>query len=265
MDQPVICFDIDGTLVNERGEIHPRDVAILAQPNPPALFVPCTGRLRPALHNLFTRQGICPDGSLPFPLVLQNGAALYGPGEALVRFHSFSELIQHFVLDLVMGTPEVTFLVFSEDQVYIQWPTEFAYGLARRFDLDTRPFDLNEPIRFSKVMAFCEDPEYLAVVAKQVDRADIEQSFSLATVLEMTPAGVHKGRGLRELLQLLGRWGYPLLAAGDGGNDISMFDLADRTFAPQTAPASMQALAGKVIDVNETGLLEPMLAEAAGL
>ncbi len=262
MSQPVICFDLDGPLVNERGEIHPRDVALLAQANPPAVFIPCTGRLRPAVHSLFARHGVSPNAPLPFPLVLQNGAALYGAGEALLSFHAFSDQIQRFFTDLILATPDVTFMIFSEDQVYVHWPTEFSSALVRRFDLEARPFHPREKITFSKVMALSEHPERLAGIAQRADRDGIEQSYSLELVLEFTPAGIHKGRGLRELLQVMGLWGSPLLVAGDGGNDLSMFELTPHTFTPQTAPADVQARASKVIDVAQSGLLEALLAEA---
>ena len=50
-DQPIFCFDVDGTLVDEQGVIHPADVALLGAEPPAALFIPCTGHAgRTAAH-----------------------------------------------------------------------------------------------------------------------------------------------------------------------------------------------------------------------
>ena len=66
MAKPILCFDLDGPLVNERGEIHSRDVAVLRQADPPVTFIPGTGRLLPAVRKLFSRHGVFPDAPLPF-------------------------------------------------------------------------------------------------------------------------------------------------------------------------------------------------------
>ena len=262
MSQPVICFDLDGTLVNERGEIHPLDVAILARPDPPAVFVPCTGRLLPSVRRLFARHNLFLNGSLPFPMVLQNGAALYSPGEALFSFHSFPDEIQHFLVNLILTSQNVTFVIFSADQVYTHAPTDFSRALVRRFDLEDQPFHPEDDATFSKVMVLSEYSESLASVAQQADKDGIEQSYSLESVLELNPAGINKGRGLRKLVEAQGLWSNPLLVAGDGGNDLSLFELTPHTFAPHTAPAGIQACAARVIDITGTGLLGPLLASA---
>lgn len=277
MDKPVICFDLDGTLVDEQGKIHPRDVALLRQPDPPAVFVPCTGRLLPSVRKLFSRHQAFPGGlqpgaidqagaaKLPWPQVLQNGAALYGPGEALVSYHCFSESLRRSLVDEIARTPEVAFLVFTEQKVYIAHPDDFSRSILPRFDLDAEPFPLDQEMRFSKVMALSPHPGRLQEIEARTAGEEIEQSYSLETVLELTPAGIHKGRGVSELLDSLGWQGSPLLAAGDGGNDLPLFELTGHTFAPQTAPDEIKARASRIVDTAQSGLLEPLLQAAARL
>ena len=265
MSKSILCFDLDGTLVNEKGEIHPCDVAILSRPDSLALFIPCTGRLLPAVRRLFARHNLFSTSLIPLPLVLQNGAALYVPGETLFSSRFFSKAYSRFLIDQILDLPEVTFLIFTENLVYGQWITDFAQTLLLRFDLEVEPFHSAQNIQISKLMAISEDHELLMEVAQITNKSGIEQTYSLSTILEISPAGVDKGSGLRILLEELDLWGQELIVAGDGGNDLSLFDLTPYTYAPDTAPPIIKAQAAQLINVSETGLLEPMLTYASQL
>ncbi|MCE1254074.1 MAG: Cof-type HAD-IIB family hydrolase [Anaerolineae bacterium] len=259
MEKPVLCFDLDGTLVNERGEIHPQDLLLLTQEPAPAVFIPCTGRLRHAVRGLFNRHNLYREHKLPFPMLLQNGSSLYGWNEQVLAYHPFPISIRQFFLDLILSTPEVTFLIFGEDRVYVQWPTVFSSAMIRRFDLEVELFNPQSGLAFSKVMALCESAEVLARVAKLAQRDGIEQAYSLNLVLEFTPAGINKGNALSSLLNMLGLTNNIVAAAGDGENDLSMFSLTPYTIAPQTAPQQIRAQASHVINVAENGLFLPLL------
>jgi HAD superfamily hydrolase (TIGR01484 family) len=262
MAKPVICFDIDGTLVNDRGEIHPQDIEILSQPEPPALFIPGTGRLLASVCRLFTRHSMFLDRKIPFPLVLQNGAVVYAPDEVLLFSHLFSESLSQELIELVFQTPEVAFFIFLENHVFVHGLTDFSRNLQQRFDLEVEALQAGQNIRMNKVMAVSENQEYLKKIANSTNRDGIEQSFSLPMVLELTPAGIDKGKSLLSLLEKLGFDDSTLLAAGDGGNDLSLFALTPHTFAPAAAPLDIRSQAAQIIDVGKNGLLEPMLSYA---
>lgn len=261
MPKPIICFDMDGTLVNERGEIHPADVEILSSLEPPALFIPSTGRLLPAVRRVLSRHHLFDDIPLPMPLVLQNGAALYAPGEELLRAQYFSDSLQEFLLDLAQheSSAGVTYLFFSVDHVYVSGLSDFAQTLLDRFDLQVEPWQPERPVQLTKLMALSEDHSRLEQVHKLAERSDLEQSFSLPTALEITPAGIDKGSGLQWLLAQLKEDGGPIFAAGDGGNDLSLFRLASHSFAPLSATATVKLAASALINVPKTGLLKPIL------
>ena len=159
MAKPVICFDIDGTLVNDLGEIHPQDIEILSQPEPPALFIPGTGRLLASVCRLFTRHGMFLDRKIPFPLVLQNGAVVYAPDEVLLFSHLFSEPLSQELIDLVFQTPEVAFFIFLENHVFAHSLTDFSRNLQQRFDLEVEALQAGQNIRMNKVMAVSENQE----------------------------------------------------------------------------------------------------------
>jgi HAD superfamily hydrolase (TIGR01484 family) len=264
MTDTVICLDFDGTLVDGQGRIHPRDVEILTTDRR-VTFVLTTGRLLPSVRRTFERNGLFTDQPIPLPLVLQNGAALYRPGETLCAHHPFSTPTQTALIDAMEAHRQVAYLLFSLSQVRVLWPTPLAQGLIERFDLDARPFreaDRRRP--FTKAMAIAESPQLLEPFAAAIAGLDLESSYSIPTMFEITGPGVNKGRGLTTLLKMLSLSHQRIVAVGDGGNDLPLYAVADLALAPFTSPARIRAQADGVVDPEARGLLAPVL-EIAGL
>jgi HAD superfamily hydrolase (TIGR01484 family) len=257
--EPVVCFDFDGTLVDGEGRIHPSDVEVLGS-DVRATLVPATGRPLHAVRHVLERHGLFAGRQIPFPLVLENGAAVYGAGERLREQHPFVPDVQADLVTAMLASPRVTFLLFSLDTVRMLWPSEAGWQMVRRFALSTRPFsqetDADAPL--TKVVSIAETPEMLHAFAAGIADLALERAYSLPTVLEFTRVGVDKGRGLGALLGERPA-GAKLVVAGDGENDLPLFDLADLSFAPEDSPASIKARADHVFDVREGGLLAPIL------
>jgi len=254
----VICFDFDGTLVDGEGRIHPRDVEILGSETPVTL-VPATGRPLHAVRHVLRWHGLFADRPIPFPLILENGAAVYEAGERLRAQHPFAPDVQGAFIEAMLASPRVTFLLFSLDEVRILWPSEAGWKMVRRFALSTRPFSLKEEdAPLTKVVSIAETPGPLRAFAAETADLALERAYSLPTVLEFTRVGVDKGRGLAALLGER-RVGTRLVVAGDGENDLPLFVLSDLSFAPEDSPAAIKARADHVVDVSENGLLAPIL------
>lgn len=255
----VICFDFDGTLVDGEGRIHPRDVEILGS-DVRATLVPATGRPLHAVRHVLSWHGLFEDGPVLFPLVLENGAAVYEAGESLREQHPFVADVQAALMEAMLASPRVTFLLFSLDKVRMLWPSEAGWRMVRRFALSTQPFspetDWDAPL--TKVVSIAETPEPLRAFATETSDLALERAYSLPTVLEFTRVGVDKGRGLSALLGERPA-GTKLVVAGDGENDLPLFDLAELSFAPKDSPAAIKARADHVLDVREGGLLAPIL------
>lgn len=132
--------------------------------------------------------------------------------------------------------------------------------MVRRFALSTRPFsqetDADAPL--TKVVSIAETPEPLRAFADGIANLALERAYSLPTVLEFTRVGIDKGRGLRALIGDRPA-GTKLVVAGDGENDLPLFDLADLSFAPEDSPAAIKACANHILDVQKEGLLAPIL------
>lgn len=266
MTTPVICFDFDGTLVNHRGYIHPVDREILVSERR-AVFVPATARLLPSVRRAFERNDMFLDRPIPFPLVLQNGAALYGPGETLRARYPFPPQTQHALIEIMESYPQATFWLYTLGGVYTLWDTPETMVAARRFDLELTPFSFSEAARaerYTKGVCLAENLDRLEGFTAQAAGLELELSCSLDAVLEINRAGVNKGWGLRTLLEALGQGEAQVFAAGDGENDLPLLKQAVLSFAPDTSPPAVCEQVDQVVNVSEGGLLTPIL-RAIGL
>ena len=106
-------------------------------------------------------------------------------------------------------------------------------------------------------------PNLLDRLAKPLKSLPVESAFSMSTILEITPKEVNKGSGLQKLLHMLQQETVTIYAAGDGENDLPMFQLAKRSFAPDQASETVKRVASQVINVRLNGLLEPILDSIA--
>lgn len=258
MQQTVVCLDFDGTLVDQAGNIHPSDVEILTS-EADVLFVPATGRPLHSVRHVFKRTGLFSRQPIPFPLILQNGAAVYRPGEVLHSCEMLEPGAQARLLETNMRHPDVCGLLFSLDKVTVLQANELGLSLARRFDLNTEPFDANAADYEFLKMSFAAKPPVLEKFVAELDRVEVEKYFSLPSLIEMTTTGINKGSVLFALLDAMSITADNVLMAGDGENDLPLFDVADQTFAPASSPTHIREWADVVVDVEKTGILAPML------
>lgn len=258
----IVCLDFDGTLVDHEGRMHPADVEILANERSVA-FVPATGRPLHSVRRTFERYELFLDHPIPFPLVLENGAAVYDENEQLRAQTCFDPDLQEGLMRVVLASAAVSFLIYSLDEVRLLRPDEKLWSLVRRFDMDPRPFDPGAVKPLTKVAATAGDLGTLRDFEARTAGLPLESTYSLPNVLELTPVGVHKGQGLATLLDGTDRAGTggEVVAAGDGENDLALFDLANLSFAPAESPPAIRARADRVLDVRREGLLTPILRE----
>jgi Cof subfamily protein (haloacid dehalogenase superfamily) len=265
MSNPIICFDLDGTLFDPQGRIHPRDIAILTSKSE-INFIIATGRSLQSLRAMFIKNGLFTDIRIPYPLVLQNGSVIFEQNEILAGYFPFSSDTQHQLIEIIQNFPQISFYLFDVKETHLLWPTAFALDSAERFGMQFRPYKNDDSnCIFSKVMCVSEDNDLLQNFAQIIQDLEIEISFSMETLLEITPQGIDKGSGLGQLLSLMNKTTGNLYVAGDGENDLPLFDTAQYSFAPVTSPEPVSVYADDIIDTGKRGLLTPMLEKAGYL
>ena len=263
---PIVCLDFDGTLVDDKGCIHPADVEILATERSVA-FVPATGRPLHSVRRAFERHGLFSGHPIPFPLVLENGAAVYGEREHLRSRRSLQPELRDELLRAALSAKRTSFLLHSLDEARTLGSNDLLRGFVRRFDLDARPWDPDSDPAGSwerplvKLVVTAEDPEAVGRFEAQTADLPLERTYSLPNMLELGPAGVHKGSGLATLLDHTGHAPREVVVAGDGENDLALFEMATLRFAPADSPPAIRARADRILDVREAGLLAPILRE----
>jgi HAD superfamily hydrolase (TIGR01484 family) len=259
MVKPIICFDLDGTIVDEKGRIHPDDIEILRTERR-VTFIPATGRPRRAIRAVFERNGLFSKRPIPFPMILQNGAVLYKPNEELHTVNSFRAETQASLLEIAQNYAHIASKWFTPEQIYVQGLNDIASRMARQYDLDLQPFSqAPKAAKFIKATFMANSAEALQPLKAATSPLWVERYFSIPEILEINAPGVGKGQMLAVLKTELGWSDAPTFVAGDGENDLSLFEQAAIAFCPDSCPAAIKSQADEVIDVTEAGLLSPIL------
>lgn len=255
----MICFDLDGTLVYDDGSIHPRDIEIL-QTCSDLVLVPSTGRAREPLVRLFTEHHVFDGQAFPLPIVAQNGALTYLPGEKLARMFAFPEAAQAEILSILEAHTDLTIIMTGEHDTLEMAITPYGRFAEEKYRYQVSPYrPEHRSVPFCKAMCLSDEPEVLARVCRELAHLPVEAAYSMSTIVEFTPRGVNKATGVRSLVDSLGLTGATVVAAGDGLNDAAMLQDADLAFVPVTAPEHMREYADVLIDNRPEGLLTPIL------
>jgi HAD superfamily hydrolase (TIGR01484 family) len=265
--QLVLAVDLDGTLLLENHRMHPQDVALLKQ-GLPLTFIFATGRSLPGVRRPLLQNGLLNGGPINFPLVIHNGALTFLPGEELHTHILFPLLVHDEIIQVSLRHPEATFLFQGERQVWQLWETPAGARGVEMYGFEPHvcnPDEMTIP-GFSKWMCLSEQKNVLDIVASELAGLAIEGNYSLSNIYEATPQGVDKALGLKNMMSTLALQDARLIVIGDGDNDIGMFALADRTYAPAHAREHVRRAVDFIIDPAEHGLLRPVLErELAGV
>jgi HAD superfamily hydrolase (TIGR01484 family) len=260
MPAPVFVFDLDGTLLDENRKMHPRDREILISRSD-LVLIPATGRTLTSVKGSFAENGLWADATIPLPMITQNGSLNYYPGEVEQSFFPFEENLLRELVAFTRRFPSIPALLMSKNGIHTLH-TEAA-NPEELWDFGGLPLEgSGRGQQFSKLLFYSSRPEELGEVEEASAVFPVERVYSTPVFFEMTPQGVNKGRGVGELLPALGLGGAPIFAAGDGGNDLPLLRLAERTFTPSRASLDFQGWVDHVVNWEERGLLEPMIALA---
>ncbi len=260
MPDAVICFDVDGTLVDKEERIHPSDFEILEINKSNFLFVPCTGRSMASVVSMFHMNHLFTESPLPFPVIAQNGSSIYAEKEELIAYNAFPEKTRRSLIECFEKYPDISFSLMHKDRNVLMHPNKVGIFWMKQFNLEWESYlenDRCEPV--GKATCFTEDPGVRVEISEQLAKLSLEYGVTMSEIVDINPQGVNKYSGLIELLDNLNLADLPVFAAGDGENDLALFTMAKACFSPASAPKTIRDRTDYVIDVSQNGILNPII------
>jgi Cof subfamily protein (haloacid dehalogenase superfamily) len=266
------AFDLDGTLLHPDSSLSQYAVAVLRAIDERGVkIVPCTGRPHGGTLPHLRRIGADTPG------VFCNGAQLRTSlsGDVLDECPlSFDDARAAIGMGLEMGgRPRV----YMNDRVYVSSVTEEDRGYAQRTGsvmeaagdlpafLDTIQRDpILKTSKILKIINVMPSVESIPAIFEKSRRFFDERVYvtqSLSTFVEYMHWGATKGKGLKKLAD---RWGFSreeILVAGDHLNDLTMFEEAGFSIAPQNAQAIVRNAASCVCLGNDEDGVAKKLSE----
>ena len=264
----LVAFDLDETLLLPDSSLSDDAIAILrALDERGVKIVPCTGRPYGGALPHLQRIGVDTPG------VFCNGAQLRTAlsGDVLDECPlPVDDALAAIHMGLAMGGHP---RVYMNDRVYVSHIIEEDRSYSRRTsavieavgDLSTFLTQEDAPLKMInviKIINVMPSVESIPTIFEQgrhffKERVYITQSFS--TFVEYMRSDATKGKGLKKLAR---RWGISkeeILVAGDHFNDMTMFEEAGFSIAPQNAQAIVRNAASCVCLSNaEDGVVKKL-------
>lgn len=254
----LILSDLDETLLNDDGTIHPENIAaIQAFIQNGGYFVPNTGRSYKSVYGTLAQLGL---NKTTQYVVSYNGGAIVAIApdgqEEIVVEHGMSLTLAQKIFDLGQVNDVVDTHVYTRDNLYIYniSATDQRYMTERQVpytEITTTDlsFMANEgPVM--KVIFEHPDPAVQQVIADAVTAVvgdEVLVTFSSNRYVEFNPKGVDKGVTGLELADILGIARDDTAAIGDNLNDAAQIKAAGVGVAVANAKPEIKALADVVL------------------
>lgn len=259
MKRKLIALDIDGTLTNDQKEITPktRDTLLEIQENGVRIVL-ASARPTPGLYKtagqlqLEKHQGI---------LMAYNGGKIVhaSSGQTLCEIHMNQEKTRNLLHFL--ETLPVTVILDDGAQFYV---TD-AHGYKVKYECQnncmqcTEVDNLADFLHFSPIkLLLSVDPSNIFEIQNTI-RSHLDDNLTVVRTapfyLEIIPAEINKGKGLRDICNHLGIHLTDTAAFGDSENDIPMLEAAGCGVAMENAEDAVKNSADRVtLSNNEDGI-----------
>jgi len=254
----LILSDLDETLLNDDGTIHPENIAAIQDfTQNGGYFVPNTGRSYKSVYGTLAQLGL---NKTTQYVVSYNGGAIVAIApdgqEEIVVEHGMSLTLAQKIFDLGQVNDAVDTHVYTRDNLYIYniSATDQRYMTERQVpytEITTTDlsFMANEgPVM--KVIFEHPDPAVQQVIADAVTAVvgdEVLVTFSSNRYVEFNPKGVDKGVTGLELADILGIARDDTAAIGDNLNDAAQIKAAGVGVAVANAKPEIKALADVVL------------------
>ena len=256
----LVGLDVDGTILLPDDSFSPgADAAIARLRDAGHEVTLATGRSWSATQPIIERLGIRPEF-----VVCSNGAVLMRRTDA---GDYLRHIVETFDPSVVLGLleehlPVARYMVELGDgtRLYTDSMDEWNLENGRRV-----PFEelSHQPVSRVVVISPGHEEEDFHRLVAQAGLNDVSYAIGWTAWLDIAPKGVDKGTAMERVRAHFELPGERVLVAGDGRNDIGMFEWAvrigGRAAAMGQAPEEVKAVAGEVTGDMDEGGLAPVL------
>ena len=138
--------------------------------------------------------------------------------------------------------------------------TDFSKHIAHLLYLEAQESGVKEiPKSIIKVMVLEQDRQTLKNIEFHANRLNAEVAYSLSYALEINPHGITKAKTLSRLLHAMHLDSLPIYVFGDGENDLPLLNIAQKSFAPDSAHPKVLDSVDFIISREPDRLLTPIL------
>ena len=262
-NQTLYISDLDGTLLNRNSTVSPHSIEkinYLLQKG--MLFTIATARTPATVVPLLEQLQI------DIPAVLMNGAVLYDIRRKLyIRTNGFTDNSALRYIDLLEKRGLIPFVYRIDNNKLKVFHKPLTYDIQREFkrQRENTPYKefiptinysdelLDNPPLFLMVI---DRFDKLQIAAAEINRTGKCSLFCYRDVvdleygyLEIYPKGVSKAATAQQIIDKLTPW--EVVAFGDNLNDMPLFKIADRRYAPENAVDEVKQQATAIIADND--------------
>ena len=241
-----MALDLDGTILDMRLNLDPRDVAALRCIIDAGITViACTGRPFPGALPWTKRLGL--DG----PIICYQGAQVRVPDGSVILDHGITHDLAMEVINFARER-DLHVQAYRDDQLIVERDRPEAHEYANHAGMEVHVVgDLDAAMGPSTpklvIVSTSEKLEALLPEVRERWEGRLNVATSVPTYLEFTSAISDKASALAFLCERLGVPREQSVAVGDGRNDASMIAWAGLGVAVEGSPPEVIAVADRTI------------------
>ena len=248
----LVAIDVDGTLLNSRGEISDSTAEAFAEARSCGVRLTLvTGRAKVSLlHVLAALQ-------IDQPYIAAQGAYLADPISGKVI--DYETLSREDTAAIVRIARDLDASVFYEDPDRIYGEMKPRHAHLVHGDENAAIVLVDDLLRDAPgpppKIAVLGEAELLQEVQRRIRayNPSLHAAFPFPTALDISRPGITKGRTLQHLAEYLSIPLSRVVAIGDQDNDLTMFEVAGLSIAMGNAPPRVQAAADLIAPTNDEG------------
>ncbi|WP_237389779.1 HAD family hydrolase [Bacillus sp. USDA818B3_A] len=249
------CFslDLDGTLLNSHHEITEESVKVLNELQAQGhCIILNTGRAYADVIKLDAVK------KMKMPIFCVNGSVLFSAERELLFEATLSIDVYKDIFSILKGM-NVGILVYTNHGGLPSTLPPLHDKSRQELDKIFQEFDYDqilhlEDLKIYKLIALVhpDQLEKIDEVKKALaDKFPVSMASSHPNNLEITSNEAHKGKALLRYQDMMNLEFEEILAFGDGGNDIAMFEVATTAVAMANAPMQVQQAADVITKSND--------------